>query len=167
MEAPRNFSYSTALIALVTLFLIAFIIYTCFRPCSNGSEPKQSTLSAADVELGSIPVHVYGSESSPPSLLATSNCAICLEDYVAGDRVRVLPRCKHMFHKSCIEEWLQVPSLHCPICRDRVLEHCLQSAESNNCRNIQRNRTAHPFPSLAFSFGGIHTSSPSVITIFS
>lgn len=32
-------------------------------------------------------------------------CAICFEDYVEGDDLRVLPSCKHLFHLTCIDRW--------------------------------------------------------------
>jgi E3 ubiquitin-protein ligase RNF13 len=32
-------------------------------------------------------------------------CAICLEDYVDEDELRILP-CKHEFHIICIDSWL-------------------------------------------------------------
>lgn len=34
-----------------------------------------------------------------------AECAICLEDYAEGDRIRTLP-CKHEFHQKCIDNWL-------------------------------------------------------------
>jgi E3 ubiquitin-protein ligase RNF13 len=32
-------------------------------------------------------------------------CAICLEDYIDDDQVRIMP-CKHEFHIECIDPWL-------------------------------------------------------------
>jgi hypothetical protein len=33
------------------------------------------------------------------------SCCICLDEFVSGDRIRVLPGCHHEFHNKCIDEW--------------------------------------------------------------
>ena len=44
---------------------------------------------------------------------------MCFEAFKEGEKVRVLPRCKHVFHSQCVDEWLAIaPS--CPICRKNV-----------------------------------------------
>ncbi len=43
-------------------------------------------------------------------------CAICLDTFVAGQRVKRLVRCTHSFHEQCIDKWLAVRN-QCPYCR--------------------------------------------------
>lgn len=35
---------------------------------------------------------------------SAASCAICCEDYISGDALRVL-RCGHRYHLPCIERW--------------------------------------------------------------
>ena len=42
-------------------------------------------------------------------------CSICLEKYKSSDIIKKLP-CKHLYHKSCIYQWLKQSNL-CPICK--------------------------------------------------
>ncbi|XP_062179003.1 probable E3 ubiquitin-protein ligase ATL44 [Phragmites australis] len=43
-------------------------------------------------------------------------CAVCLEDVRAGEMVRQLPACRHMFHADCVDAWLRSHRT-CPLCR--------------------------------------------------
>lgn len=47
-------------------------------------------------------------------------CRVCLSFYEEGDEVRNL-KCKHTFHKGCLDTWLQQDSATCPLCRRAVL----------------------------------------------
>lgn len=42
-------------------------------------------------------------------------CAVCLEDYEDGEKLRVLP-CQHRFHTACIDQWFGARKV-CPVCR--------------------------------------------------
>lgn len=44
-------------------------------------------------------------DEDPAWFQSQVECAICLEDFVKGDRVRVLP-CKHIFHLDEVDGWL-------------------------------------------------------------
>lgn len=61
-------------------------------------------------------------ERTSPPMLADSKaeCAICLEETL-GSLIRSL-RCKHRYHKECIDIWLKQPlaSRTCPMCRAEV-----------------------------------------------
>ncbi|KAF9599924.1 hypothetical protein IFM89_001870 [Coptis chinensis] len=60
-----------------------------------------------------------------PSLIFTAvlednstsrTCSICLEDYIVGERIRILP-CRHKFHATCVDAWLTSWRTFCPVCK--------------------------------------------------
>ncbi|KAJ2897282.1 hypothetical protein IWW38_001776 [Coemansia aciculifera] len=53
--------------------------------------------------------------SDPAQPIHEENCAVCLEDFNAGDVVRRLP-CRHFFHIACIDPWLSERAATCPLC---------------------------------------------------
>jgi len=45
------------------------------------------------------------------------SCRICLSDYTSTDEIIILEKCKHIFHKGCLETWQQDT---CPMCRANI-----------------------------------------------
>ncbi|KAJ1560576.1 hypothetical protein HK096_008082, partial [Nowakowskiella sp. JEL0078] len=54
-------------------------------------------------------------------------CAICIDEFVVGDRLRQLP-CRHQFHDTCIDPWLLQHNRLCPICKRDVLESSIEKS---------------------------------------
>ncbi|XP_050378890.1 RING-H2 finger protein ATL79 [Argentina anserina] len=66
------------------------------------------------------PTLVYSPEMKAELAGAAAECAICLSEFVDGEGIRVLQRCKHGFHSHCIQAWLSSHS-SCPTCRSTCL----------------------------------------------
>ena len=47
---------------------------------------------------------------------AATTCSVCLGAFQAGETVRLLPVCLHLYHVECIDPWLEAHST-CPLCR--------------------------------------------------
>lgn len=48
-------------------------------------------------------------------------CSICIDEFEAGERLTLLPRCQHAFHRDCIKPWLMERQGCCPLCKNHVL----------------------------------------------
>ncbi|CAK7268198.1 hypothetical protein SEPCBS119000_002940 [Sporothrix epigloea] len=64
-----------------------------------------------------------------PSRYSQDECVVCLDEYVAGDRVMCLP-CGHEFHESCITPWLVTRRRTCPICKSDVVRAATAADEA-------------------------------------
>ncbi|XP_020553385.1 RING-H2 finger protein ATL20-like isoform X2 [Sesamum indicum] len=45
-----------------------------------------------------------------------NTCSICLENYCEKETIRIISKCGHCFHATCIQQWLGKNST-CPVCR--------------------------------------------------
>ena len=57
-------------------------------------------------------------------------CNICLEDFVNGENVLVLP-CLHIYHTSCIKEWFKNNNT-CPLCKSEITESKVYGPEGKD-----------------------------------
>ncbi|KAJ0986897.1 hypothetical protein J5N97_005253 [Dioscorea zingiberensis] len=48
------------------------------------------------------------------------DCRVCLARFEPESEADRLP-CGHVFHKTCIERWLEYHHVTCPLCRSRLL----------------------------------------------
>lgn len=105
-----------ALICVVGLIAVARCAWLRRGP-GTGNSPHQALANKGLKKkvLQSLPKFAYV-DSNPSKWLATSECAICLSEFSAGDEIRVLPQCGHGFHVACIDTWLGSHS-SCPSCR--------------------------------------------------
>lgn len=127
----RALCATTIVLFVASLSYIAFsTLYGCLRggrrrggPGGDGDSGAEETKRA----LEEIPVQVVvqvrgggGDREGGGVEDEASDCAVCLEEYAAGDEVRVLPACRHGFHRECVDRWLLMRAPTCPVCRAPV-----------------------------------------------
>lgn len=144
VNIPFIITIAFAFVLIASIILLMKFFFDS-SPAENPPSTWSNSLSRRDELIAAFPVFIHGklpansdygitSSSSNLSAFENENCAICLEEYEHGEAIRVLPRCKHMFHKDCIEQWLRLRSMNCPVCRDKTIEDEMVPA-SSNCRH--------------------------------
>ncbi|KAM7510918.1 hypothetical protein LguiB_009793 [Lonicera macranthoides] len=117
----ENSAWSIMAISFISLLAMSAVLATCFfvrRHRIRRERPQASRVR-----------EFHGMSSrlvkAMPSLIFTSvlednctstTCAICLEDYSVGDKLRILP-CRHKFHAICVDAWLTSWRTFCPVCK--------------------------------------------------
>jgi Ring finger domain len=79
--------------------------------------PMERAPSVSESVSGSDEEHIL--EGSFETNFTT--CSICIEEFETGERLRLLPRCKHVFHTECILPWLTERQGCCPLCKTSVV----------------------------------------------
>ncbi|XP_047149635.1 RING-H2 finger protein ATL79-like [Vigna umbellata] len=88
----------------------------------HGNEPEPAFVAA-------IPTLSFNHEAFVST--GSTQCVIFLAEYKEKEVLRIIPKCGHTFHLSCIDMWLRKQST-CPVCR-----LSLQNAsESKHVRHV-------------------------------
>lgn len=135
--------FDTNMVIILAALLCALLcalglnsIIRCLLRCTHrfGTETEQqaaarlATTGVKKHTLRKIPIAIYGTEVK----FSTSECPICLSEFVQGEKVRVLPKCSHGFHVKCIDTWLESHS-SCPNCRRSLLERSTSRVADESC----------------------------------
>lgn len=77
-------------------------------------QPEQRTNGLEPVMVAAIPTMKFHRDAF--SAMEDAQCTICLGEYQEKEILRIMPKCGHNFHLSCIDIWLRKQST-CPVCR--------------------------------------------------
>jgi len=110
--------------ALIVMSLFALIL----RHCSSYGHNRLNPITAA-VDLfrrefnrqimDKCPVLVYSAVKDHKIGKAALECVVCLNEFQDNDKIRLLPKCHHVFHQDCIDVWL-LSHMDCPVCRFKL-----------------------------------------------
>lgn len=116
------------IIILLFMVVVTFLFFHLFakgfwwtpsrRSSDNNSQSRRRRRSGQEgggldpSVLNSLPISIFNSKEDGFDL----ECSVCLSEVVEGEKVRVLPKCNHMFHIDCIDMWFHSHST-CPLCR--------------------------------------------------
>uniref|UniRef100_A0A5B7BNP9 RING-type E3 ubiquitin transferase n=1 Tax=Davidia involucrata TaxID=16924 RepID=A0A5B7BNP9_DAVIN len=131
--------FSPLIIALISILATAFLVasyYMISKYCrrrrrrrrgdhqnpspdqleANRDQWQVASTGLDEAVIKSITVCKY---KKGDGLVEGTECAVCLNEFVDDESLRLLPKCSHAFHLPCIDTWLKSHS-NCPLCRSNV-----------------------------------------------
>ncbi|XP_021771801.1 RING-H2 finger protein ATL11-like [Chenopodium quinoa] len=66
--------------------------------------------------LETFPIFKYSEVAALRDDTDPLECSVCLSPFEADEMLRLLPKCNHIFHVTCLEPWLKDHNT-CPLCR--------------------------------------------------
>ncbi|RDX93657.1 E3 ubiquitin-protein ligase RHA1B, partial [Mucuna pruriens] len=121
---PNPFLHTLALLGLLrnlVFFLFHFLGLSDFletevawpepRPSDAARPPSASALLIRDL----LPVARFGDSGATGE--SGCACAVCLFEFSEEEEIRCMRNCKHIFHRSCVDRWIDHDQKTCPLCR--------------------------------------------------
>ncbi|KAL7230799.1 hypothetical protein ACSBR2_009145 [Camellia fascicularis] len=107
-------------ILLLELVILVRSLASNFNTSSASDPPPLSTAHFLDLVEENIPASLFSHNTTTGSRIEPTECAVCLSMVEEGEEIRNL-KCNHMFHKVCLDTWLQQDWATCPLCRTVVV----------------------------------------------
>ncbi|XP_021108681.1 E3 ubiquitin-protein ligase RNF13 isoform X6 [Heterocephalus glaber] len=154
--------YLIPFLIIVGICLILIVIFMITKFVQDRHRARRNRLGKD--QLKKLPVHKF--KKGPCTCEAGDEydvCAICLDEYEDGDKLRILP-CSHAYHCKCVDPWLTKTKKTCPVCKQKVVPSQGDS-DSDTDSSQEENEVSEHTPLLrplasvsAQSFGALSES---------
>ncbi|XP_061361227.1 brassinosteroid-responsive RING protein 1-like [Gastrolobium bilobum] len=94
-------------------------------PESRPVRPQGPTLSALLIREFLPVVSFLDLAGKSPAVVAENGgcCAVCLSEFSGEEEIRCMANCKHIFHRVCVDRWIDHDQKTCPLCRTHFVPH--------------------------------------------
>ncbi|KAL5563334.1 hypothetical protein UlMin_033081 [Ulmus minor] len=149
---PSTFlTITIALLAASFLVICGYIFYVKYFSNSNNPRRRSTRREAEanpdeflDEEHGPVidhPIWYIRTVGLQPSIISSitalkykrddgivegTECSVCLSEFQEDESLRLLPKCSHAFHISCIDTWLRSHT-NCPMCRAPIVVNTVRT----------------------------------------
>ncbi|KAL0900408.1 hypothetical protein Bca101_084369 [Brassica carinata] len=122
--------------AILTLYIHRSCLvrgHTDLHALSPPFTPHVSSGGLDPAEIRCLPVVLCRREAEEEE----RECCICLGGLEEGEKMKVLPLCRHCYHCECVDRWLMTES-SCPLCRvsirvDSFVSLPVHESETTTC----------------------------------
>jgi hypothetical protein len=97
-------------------------------PSGNGTPRSAVRVNATDEHMhfttdpAAAMTEGMGSRRTGRACTGGTSCSVCLNEFDGADLVK-RTRCRHVFHATCLDEWLDRAKNTCPYCRQGLAEN--------------------------------------------
>ncbi|KAL4353554.1 hypothetical protein GQ457_06G037970 [Hibiscus cannabinus] len=125
-----SFGYSKILLLMLLIPVHNLLLCLCksisdlFQPRTPCRHTTEADASAARWLLlcrEYLPVVKFSDLIDPPE-----RCAVCFNDFEGEEEIRRLANCRHVFHRSCLDNWMGNGKKTCPLCRTNCVPDEMQ-----------------------------------------
>ncbi|XP_077078598.1 E3 ubiquitin-protein ligase RNF43 isoform X1 [Siphateles boraxobius] len=151
MDPPKWPHYDVGILLTVALAVLAIIMIFALRFRCRSNRTWDSVHQETMRAISRLETRTYSSQgcsgsqrsgaASNSSSSSSPICAICLEEFMDGQDLRIIS-CAHEFHKECVDPWL-LQHRTCPLCMHNIMGKQPQGSDLAS-RQPQRSRLPPP-----------------------